>query len=239
MGTEKEIQIIKIPAGISNAYIIKKGENSLMIDTGDKGLGKIESIFHSNNINYRDIFMIVITHTHKDHVNLLYDLNKKLYAEIVVHKDGEEFLKFGQSPDPKNGSLPGKLIYFFSKLFGNNKFKPVVPDTTITGDYFFDKLGFDIRIIYTPGHTKDSLSVIIDKKYAFVGDTLFTIFPRTITPMLIDNKDDLISSWEKLLDLKCDYYFPGHGRKISYEKFLAYYKKFSTATEQLFEVKYN
>ncbi len=217
MNENKEIQIIKIRAGISNCYIIKNDKKSIMIDSGSKGLNKIENIFRSNNIKYHDIGLIIVTHTHQDHVNLLKDLNKKIGAEILVHKDGEKYLKFGQSPKPKNANIFGKLVLLLNKFGGNDKFKPVVPDTIITNDYYTNKFGFDMTIIHTPGHTNDSLTIIIDNKFAFVGDTLFNIFPNTISPIFIDDPDKLKSSWKRLLDLKCNYYFPGHGDKISWE----------------------
>jgi glyoxylase-like metal-dependent hydrolase (beta-lactamase superfamily II) len=227
MMDNERIKILKIPAGRSNLYIVQKNKTCLMIDAGYSGMNKIDKVLKTNNIDYKDIKMVILTHTHYDHVNLLYDLNKKIYAEIVVHRAGEKFLKFGQTPDPKNGTLLGKLLLFANKIGGNGKFKPVVPDTVIDGDVLTNKPGFDINIIPTPGHTKDSITVIVNKKWAFVGDTVFNMFPGNFYPMFVDDKKALKESWEKLLDLQCDYYFPGHGKKISYallEK--AYHKIF-------------
>ncbi|MFP4548167.1 MAG: MBL fold metallo-hydrolase [Fidelibacterota bacterium] len=225
MMKDANIKIIKINAGQSNLYVVNKNNRNLMIDAGNHGLQKIDNVLKSHDIEYKDIELVVLTHTHYDHVNLLYELNKKIYTEILVHKAGEKYLKFGQTPDPKNGNAVGKLLLFFNKIGGNGKFKPVVPDTVINGEYFTDRLGFDVNIIPTPGHTPDSISIIIDNKWAFVGDTLFNILPGTIYPIFVDDKDKLKQSWQTLLNLKCDYYFPGHGTKISHDKFIAAYQK--------------
>ena len=222
---ESTMKIIKINAGQSNLYVINKNNRNLMIDAGNNGLQKIDNVLKTNSINYKEIELIVLTHTHYDHVNLLYELNKKIYCEILVHKAGERYLKFGQTPDPQNGNAIGKFILLLNKIGGKGKFNPVVPDTVISGEYFTDRLGFDVDIIPTPGHTADSISTIVDKKWAFVGDTLFNIIPGRFYPFFVENKEKLKQSWKTLLNLECDYYFPGHGSKISYDRFNAAYQK--------------
>lgn len=222
---EQNVQIIKAPAGRSNVYFIKKDDNCVMVDAGYSGLTKIEKIANSNGIDLKKIKMLILTHTHYDHVNLLYDLNKKIYAEIVVHQAGENYLKFGQNPDPKNPSLLGHFVWLLTKIGGNTKFIPVVPDTVIDGEFSTNKFGFDMEVLPTPGHSDDSISIIIDKKWAFVGDTVFHLFPNSLYPMFVDNKEQLKKSWKKLLDLQCEFYYPGHGKKISYDKLIKHYNK--------------
>lgn len=225
MKENSEIKIIKIPAGRANCYIIKNGKDCLMIDAGYSGLNKMINIFKDNEIDFRDILMLVLTHTHIDHTNLLYDLNKKIYSEILVHEAGEKYLKFGQTPAPKSGSIIGKSLLFLDKIGGNNKYTPVVPDTVINSDFYTNRLGFDMNIVPTPGHTMDSLTITINEKFAFVGDTLFNVFPWSIYPFFVEDKALLKKSWKKLLDMQCDYYFPGHGEKIPYEKLKRHYDR--------------
>jgi len=226
---ESNVQIIKAPAGRSNVYFIKNEECCVMIDAGFSGLSKIETIANSNGIDFKKINMLILTHTHYDHVNLLYDLNKKIYAEILVHQAGEKYLKFGQNPEPKNPTFLGRLVLLITKFSGAGKFDPVVPDTVIDGEFSTNKFGFDLEIIPTPGHSDDSITIIIDKKWAFVGDTLFHLLPNSLYPMFVDDKVKLKESWKRLLDLNCEYYFPGHGKKISYEMLKKHYKKLFAA----------
>ena len=222
---DTDIKIIKAPAGRSNVYFIKKNDKCVMIDAGYSGLPKIENIAHSNEIELKKINMLILTHTHYDHVNLLYEINKKIYAEILVHQAGEKYLKFGQNPEPKNPTFLGKIVLFLSKFGGYGKFDPVVPDTVIEGEYSTNKFGFEMKIIPTPGHSDDSITILVDKKWAFVGDTLFHLLPNSLYPMFVDDKEQLRKSWKKLLDLKCEYYFPGHGNKISFTTLEKHYNK--------------
>ncbi|MBN2279189.1 MAG: MBL fold metallo-hydrolase [Candidatus Marinimicrobia bacterium] len=220
-----EIKIIKINAGRSNVYFIKNKSSCIMVDAGFSGLNKIINIANANDINLKKIDMLILTHTHYDHVNLLHELNKIIYTEILVHNAGERFLKFGQTPVPYSRNILGKFLLLMSRIGGPSKFDPVVPDTLIDGDYNTAKFGFDLSIIPTPGHTEDSVSVIIDKKFAFVGDTIFNIFPMTIYPIFVDNREQLQLSWKRLLDLQCEYYFPGHGKKISFDRLKSDYER--------------
>ena len=72
-------------------------------------------------------------------------------------------------------------------------------------------------IIHTPGHTKGSSCLIFDK-YAFVGDTMFNIMGK-IYPPFANDTNFLIRSWKKLIGLNSDYYYPAHGKRISYGEF--------------------
>ncbi|MEM5832504.1 MAG: hydroxyacylglutathione hydrolase family protein [Candidatus Aenigmatarchaeota archaeon] len=66
-----------------------------------------------------------------------------------------------------------------------------------------------IKVIHTPGHTNDSICLLIDKKL-FTGDTIFVkSYGRTDLPT--GNFNELINSVEKLKKLDDDIkIYPGH-----------------------------
>jgi glyoxylase-like metal-dependent hydrolase (beta-lactamase superfamily II) len=52
-------------------------------------------------------------------------------------------------------------------------------DITVRGndDDILRGIGIDSRILYTPGHRKDSITVLLDDGSAFVGDLAFNLAP--------------------------------------------------------------
>jgi len=46
---------------------------------------------------------------------------------------------------------------------------------------------------------------------AFVGDTMFGIFPGSVFPPFAEDPRQLINSWGQLLDTGCSLFLPSHG----------------------------
>lgn len=69
---------------------------------------------------------------------------------------------------------------------------------------------FTFEVIYTPGHTSDSLSYYFDNKYLFTGDFLFKgTIGRTDLPT--GNYDKLLNSLEKIKKYPKEIkIYPGH-----------------------------
>jgi glyoxylase-like metal-dependent hydrolase (beta-lactamase superfamily II) len=76
-----------------------------------------------------------------------------------------------------------------------------------------------------PGHSPGSLCVIVGGKDAIVGDTLFGISRRTAFPPFADDVDELLRSWERLIETGCQSFLPGHGGVISIQMLRESYEK--------------
>ena len=69
---------------------------------------------------------------------------------------------------------------------------------------FLASLGLNGEIISTPGHSDDSVTLILDEGFAFTGD----LHPHLMVP-----EEDTITkaSWDKIYQYKITRIFPGHG----------------------------
>jgi glyoxylase-like metal-dependent hydrolase (beta-lactamase superfamily II) len=65
--------------------------------------------------------------------------------------------------------------------------------------------------MHTPGHTRGSLSIVVDDEIALVGDTMFGVFKGSVFPPYAENAGVMIQSWGKLLDTSCRLFIPSHG----------------------------
>jgi glyoxylase-like metal-dependent hydrolase (beta-lactamase superfamily II) len=69
---------------------------------------------------------------------------------------------------------------------------------------FWAGLGLNGEIISTPGHSEDSVTLILDEGLAFTGD-----LPRL--PAADGGRDLVQQSWEKIRACHAKTIYPGHG----------------------------
>ncbi|HAJ26940.1 MAG TPA: hypothetical protein DCG53_06795 [Syntrophus sp. (in: bacteria)] len=86
------------------------------------------------------------------------------------------------------------------------------------GEFSLAAYGIPGRIIYTPGHSMGSVSVLLDTGEAFVGDLAMNKFPLCLSPglpILAENMQQVKESWKMLLDKGVKTIYPAHGKPFS------------------------
>lgn len=176
----------------TNTYIIHRESQALVIDPGSND-HKIYDYLNDNNL---DLFGILLTHGHFDHIGGASHLADKYNSKIYLHVLDLELVS-----DPlKNGSN----LYSRSPVTVEENLELIKSESNL-------RLGdFDISIIHTPGHTKGSVAYLIENNL-FSGDTLFKrAYGRY--DLYGGDKVELTSSLNKLLKLdKNIKVYPGHG----------------------------
>lgn len=213
----------------SNAYLVKfsNGEN-ILIDCG----GKIQFyrlIRQLKHNNIKQIDYLILTHTHFDHCANAAYLKKKFNCKIIVHKQEANYLETGfsflaVSHHPLRNKaikmLNGKFRFFV-------KVPKTVADKTVDNELSFSVNNVPVKIIHTPGHSKGSITIILNGSAAFVGDNLVHIKPERIFPAFADDKYQVFTQWERYIELDIPLFYPGHGipvQKAVIEKRIDYYK---------------
>ena len=77
-------------------------------------------------------------------------------------------------------------------------------------------------MVYTPGHTLGSTSVLLNSGEAFVGDLAMSAKVMRLNPgmpIFAEDMDLVKASWKKLLDLGAKTIYPAHGKPFSAEVF--------------------
>ena len=227
MGKRNERQIVRIPLGTSNAYMVTGDKQAILIDTGKKGNeGRIGAALRSVDLSFGNIELIILTHTHYDHCGSLKALKEMTGANILVHRDEAEFLKQGYCEFPKGTLWFSKAMAWIGRTMakGMAKYPAVSADITIGERFELREFGIDGYILPTPGHTSGSISVILNNTHAIVGDTLFNIFRSSVFPPFANNQEDLLKSWRMLDNIGCEYYYPGHGEPFRRDRFTRTYE---------------
>lgn len=218
-------KIILILNGRSNVYLIKSKNESAIVDMGN-GKKNQKLINYLEKDKTHKVKYIVLTHTHFDHAGGAFALKNRLNAKTVVNANEANNLEKGFTPIPR-GTNPFTEVIFFvgSKLKKLGKYPPCAADIIVKNAQSIKLGNAHCQLISTPGHSAGSMSIVVDNEIALVGDTLFSKIPGTITPPFADDKQQMLSSWQGLLNTGCSLFLPGHGRAISRDRFSKYLKK--------------
>lgn len=168
--------------------VINENNEAICFDIGgDSGYLKINEIKEKFEIK-----AVFLTHGHFDHVGGVADFCK---GKIPVYI-GENELDFISNSQLNLSSLFGENCKTFEV--------EVLKDGQIV-----EICGFKVETIFTPGHTKGSVSYKIGNNI-FCGDLLFRgSFGRIDFPT--GNSKDLIKSANKILNLSGCILYSGHG----------------------------
>lgn len=219
--------IYQVLEGRSNSFLVNQENNYILVDTGRGNswkelTAKLEELLGENKLS-----CLILTHTHFDHVENANRLKKKYNCKIIVHESEADYLKRGNAPLPKGANLVTGFIVdvLGKKMQSRYKYESTNPDILVGEKLDLCLFGFNTHIIHTPGHSKGSMSIIIDDEIAIVGDTLFDVFGNSIFPPFAEDTETIIESWKKLLETNCKLFLPGHGKGISHELLEKQYTK--------------
>lgn len=212
-----------IPLGFDNAYIVKD-KGAVMIDGGEPKKGKffLKSL-EETGMKPEEIQLIILTHGHWDHIGSAAEIKELTGAKVVMHQNEKHWLQESLKPMPPGVSTWGKIS---TKLFSWTivpfvHIRPTDVDIVLEDDEFsLEQYGISGKIIYTPGHSSGSVSVLLESGEAFVGDLAMNKFPLRLSPGLPIYAEDwpkVLDSWQMLLNRGAEMIYPSHGRAFSAE----------------------
>ena len=187
------MNIINVGYDSTNYYILDSKSGKLLIDCGWPGtLPKFMAELKRKGIAVQEIKYLLVTHFHPDHAGLTQDL-KKLGIKLILLESQVSFLShFGEFFVGKN------LPYVEITQHDNHVLKFEDSRKFLAG------FGINGEIISTPGHSDDSISLILDEGIAFTGD----LHPR----FMVSEEDQVAqTSWDKIYQHKITKIFPAHG----------------------------
>ena len=198
----------------------------MLVDTGYAGaFPRFMKRLRRAGIDVHAISWVFLTHAHDDHAGFLNEaLRAAPRAKVVAHNAALAGLRRGQNSFA--GGCTSRLALGFCRLMkllghGEHRFPPLEASleerfVTITAENreaLETALGG--RILETPGHTEDSISLLLPDGSLFCGDAAMNGFPslHKIT-IWMENRADFCASWEALIRLRPKCIYPGHGRPM-------------------------
>jgi len=212
-------RVIKVRSTFVNSFIIY-GERAVIVDTGVPGYdAAILSAMEKYGVKPADVSMILITHGHHDHYGSAVALKQKIGAPVAIHKDDSEALRAGVNPKLIPFGIQGKIMVGLTGMMKMPE-KGIEPDILIEGEMDLSKYGIAGKVVPTPGHTRGSVSVLLDGGCALIGDLIFGGFIRKKAPgfpPLGYDRQEVYRSIQKVLDFNPKIIYAGHGGPFTAE----------------------
>ena len=219
----QEIKIISLDG--TNCYLVKTDSGYILIDTNFPfQRSKLKEELERVGCKPENLNLIVITHGDIDHTGNCAYLREKYKAKIAMHAgDTEMCMKDGITRDrgkmPKGLPLPLMMLWLFrgflrfaiGQMLWRKPFDRFEPDLLLEDGQSLAEYGFDAKVLYTPGHSKGSISILTGSGDLICGDMFNNVRGRILKSI---DKD----RFEKLKELGIGTIYPGHGEPFSMEQ---------------------
>ena len=185
----------------TNTYLIEGEKGNLLFDTGWAGtFPAFCRALGESGIPIQRIDNVLISHFHPDHMGIAQEIADQ-GAVILVPEVQRAFLHAADGVFEKEK---------------NRDFEPIRDDKV----RFFDlresrdilrEIGVEGEILYTPGHSDDSISLWLDEGALFVGDL------NPLYELELHKDTQIGKSWDELLKRNPKVVYYGHARKAVME----------------------
>ncbi|HCC02729.1 MAG TPA: MBL fold metallo-hydrolase [Ruminococcaceae bacterium] len=244
------MKLIPLKLSVTTCYLMKTADKFLLVDTGyEEDWELFQKRLKKIHVGLSQIGYLLLTHHHDDHCGLLHHILQENSAIHVVMSDlCNELIKKGENDLTHGGGLLNKRVAFLIRhkqayvslmlhkkvdKSKDLKFQPYDSrknDILFKGEPSLRDIGIPIegKILKTPGHTVDSISVLFPDGDCLVGDAAAHMLPFAGTHycvIFICNMDTYYNSWEKLIKAGAKQIFPAHGGPFPVEKLVKNMRK--------------
>lgn len=224
--------MINLGNRIVNNWIYKIDDGFVLVDTGyENGYLRLIKQLSKHNISISDIRYIFLTHAHDDHAGFLNEiLSEAATIKVIMSDKALSTLFRGQNSF--EGGCTSHLALFFCnimKIFGKgqHRFPALSRDFTNRCILVTEENRTEIEnalcgmIIDTPGHTEDSISLLLNDGVLFCGDAAMNGLPslNRIT-IWAGNQQAYLQSWKSMLAQSPKIIYPGHGKPFGYTELI-------------------
>jgi endoribonuclease LACTB2 len=191
--SQHEPSIVNVGYRSTNYWVISAGRSRLLVDPGWPGtMGMLRSRLARMDVPLAEIRFAVATHYHIDHAGLAQEL-KDAGIPLLVLETQEAAL-----PLMRRWTKPAD--HYVEIAMHDNIRVPFAESRSVLG-----RIGIGGEVLSTPGHSDDSISVLLDDGSVFTGD---------LTPPgqeLPEHAAAVAASWRLLRERGARRIYPGHG----------------------------
>jgi glyoxylase-like metal-dependent hydrolase (beta-lactamase superfamily II) len=208
-------RIVPISLGMVRAYLIV-GERPILVDAGPPRCGRrLLRAIEAHGVDPGEIALVVLTHAHADHFGGLAEIRALCGAPVAVHRLDAEALQRGANAHLQPIGALGQIL----RLLASEKatVPSVDADIIVDDELGLNEFGVAGRVIWTPGHTPGSLSVVLESGEIIIGDLLMGDFVRRHRPNLpffAHDVNQIRHSLARLLALGPRRIHTAHGREF-------------------------
>lgn len=210
-----------------NTYIYPIEDGYVMVDTGyENSFTSVCKKLRQYNISLNEIKYVFLTHAHDDHAGFLNEMMSK-FSELKVIASDKSIPVLLKGQNSFNGGCSSILSLIFCNIMkffgkGKHKFPPIekqylnrIIQVKNENKESLEKI-LKGKILFTPGHTSDSISLMLNNSIIFSGDATMNGIPslKRIT-IWIEDKNEFMNSWNVLIKQKSEKIYPSHGKPFT------------------------
>ncbi|MEO8084504.1 MAG: MBL fold metallo-hydrolase [Ardenticatenales bacterium] len=187
------VPIVNVGYRSTNFWVVGAGPSRLLIDIGWPGtLGLMRANLTRMGIPLSELRYAVATHYHIDHAGLAQELKQLGVPLLVLEPQAPWIPRMARWTKPQD--------HYVDITMHDNVTIPFTESRAV-----LERLGLAGEIVPTPGHSDDSVSVVLDNGAAFTGDLTH--------PAMVGDEDAAVvaASWQRLRDHGATTVYPGHG----------------------------
>ena len=184
--------IVNVGYRSTNYWVVSAGASRLLVDLGWPGMyPTMLANLRRMDIPLAELRCGLATHYHPDHAGHAQELKRAGMNLIVLENQLEWIPRMKEHIKPRDNYLDITL--------DDNTVISFAETRALLKD-----LGLDGEIVPTPGHSPDSVSLLLDDGSAFIGDLTH---PGLVTE---ETADEVFASWQLLRDQGAKVVYPGH-----------------------------
>lgn len=183
--------IVNVGYRSTNYWVVSSGNSRLLVDIGWPGtMATMRSTLNRMGVPLDEIRYTLATHYHMDHAGLAQEFKNAGVALLVLDTQVAAIPLMKSHLKPQDNYLEITLSDNVTISFAESR-------ATLA------KLGIAGEIFRTPGHSDDSVSLLLDDGSVFTGD---------LPPVALAGDDGTVTaSWKLLQERGATRVYPGHG----------------------------
>lgn len=185
--------IVNVGYRSTNYWVISAGKSRILVDLGWPGtIGTMRANLRRADVPLDEIRYALATHYHIDHAGLAQDLKNAGVPLLVI-------------------DVQAALIHLMKRHI---KAQDHFTEISIEGNVIISvsesrtllhRAGIAGEVLHTPGHSDDSVSLLLDDGSVFTGDL------TDPTMIGLEDADVVRASWQLLRDRGATHVYAGHG----------------------------
>jgi ribonuclease/clavin/mitogillin len=187
------LTIVNVGYRSTNYWVVSAGKTRILVDLGWPGtMGWMRAQLDRMDVPLEEIRYGLATHYHIDHAGAAQELKEAGVPLLVID------VQVKAIPHMKTWIKP-QDNYLDIRMDDNHVI------TIEESREVLEKLGIPGEIVHTPGHSDDSVSLLLDDGSAFTGDLTHPAFIGMEDPVVVK------ASWQTLREKGAKRVYPAHG----------------------------
>ncbi len=187
------VSIVNVGYRSTNFWVVSSGRTRLLIDLGWPGMfAALEAELQRKGVPLAEVKYGVATHYHIDHAGAAQDL-KQRGMQLVLTPEQLPFVS-GMKRYVKPNERFTDITTHDNKVVALDESRAWLASIGLSGEF-----------VHTPGHSDDSISVLLDGGEVFTGDLTHPAFITEAESAVT------LASWRALRDKGATTVYAGHG----------------------------